>query len=388
MNRQARLKRREFLATATATVGIPQLIPSRTLAAEGKPGANDRITAGVIGPLAVACWAILSPFDIRAEYGDFHRAAIVLCAWYISFAAIYAIQHWLRPASGTEDEGLQPAPLSAAQFFLHRAADVCALPLFCMLLTLPLYGIMLVYFGDPYSSGSADTWYYSWSQGYWDAGGINSWWLRVFFIGLNVAAATLLPLSLIVVLQETVRYKPLRMILLIALPTALWFAVERAEYDYFRMCYKQTRGHDIWPYLLVLAVAVLLPFLLGFLKARGRIVLGVLLALGLVFIAALPFLTDDAPGGLIDVPAIGRVMGDLRYALAYFAGHLSLDKNVTLLLDRYQSTVLFTGSSADGESARRISIWVGAGIYPPLIAIVSFLLLWLGVALRRRHPTE
>ena len=81
------------------------------------------ITAGVIGPLAIACWAILSPFDIRAEYGDFRRAAIVLCAWYIAFAAIYAIQHWLRPTSHKEDEGLQPAPLSAAQFSLHRAAD-------------------------------------------------------------------------------------------------------------------------------------------------------------------------------------------------------------------------------------------------------------------------
>ena len=49
MNRQAKLKRRNFLATAAAAVGAPHLIPSGTLAAQGKPGANDRITVANIG---------------------------------------------------------------------------------------------------------------------------------------------------------------------------------------------------------------------------------------------------------------------------------------------------------------------------------------------------
>jgi len=84
------------------------------------------IVTGVLGPLAITCWAILTPFDLRAEYNDFRRAAILLCAWYVAFAAVYAIAHWLRPAAESEDEGLQPAPLSALQFFLHRSADICA----------------------------------------------------------------------------------------------------------------------------------------------------------------------------------------------------------------------------------------------------------------------
>jgi len=346
------------------------------------------IVAGVLGPLAISCWAILTPFDIRAEYNDFRRAAIVLCACYVTFAAVYAIQHWLRPASDNEDEELKLAPLSALQFFLHRSADLCALPLFCMLLTLPLYGVLLLYVGDPYSSGSADTWFFNWSHGYWEAAGTNPWSWRVFFISLDLLAATLLPLSLAVLLNETVGWRLLRVLLLIALPAGLWFAVERAQYDYFRMCYKQTRGHDPWPYAGVFLILLLLPFILGFFKARGRVLFGLLLAALLLFGAALPFLTNDAPGGLIDVPAIGRVMGDLRYALAYFAGHLSLDKNIGLLLDRYQSAVLTTDITAGNLIPQRVAIWVGAGLYPPLIAVMSFVMLGLGLALRKRHPTE
>ena len=49
MNRQAKLGRREFLATAAAAVSVPHLVPSGTLAAQGKPGANDRITVANIG---------------------------------------------------------------------------------------------------------------------------------------------------------------------------------------------------------------------------------------------------------------------------------------------------------------------------------------------------
>ena len=43
------MKRRTFLKTAAAGVGIPYLVPRNVLSAPGQPGANDRIAAGVIG---------------------------------------------------------------------------------------------------------------------------------------------------------------------------------------------------------------------------------------------------------------------------------------------------------------------------------------------------
>lgn len=346
------------------------------------------IVTGVLGPLIICCLAILRPFVLRAEYQYFRQAAILLCAWYLGFAVLYAIQHWLRPAGDNDEEDLQPAPLSALQFFLHRSADLCALPLLCMLLTLPLFVVLLIYYGNPYNSGSAQNPYYGWYLGYWDARGTNPWSWRVFFIGLNVMAATLLPLSFSVLLNETVNWRPLRVILLIALPVGLWFVVRRTEYDYFRMSYHQTRGVAAWPYAAVFAVLVLLPFLLGLLKARGRVLLAALLAVVVLAGAALPFVNNVGGTDVPWVPAIGRVLGDMRYALGYFAGHLSLDKNIGLLLDRYQSAVLTTDVTAGNLIPQRVAMWVGAGLYPPLIAVLGFVLLGLGVGLRKRHPTE
>ena len=45
MTRRYHLGRREFLTTTGAALGTPYLIPSGCLAGEGKPGANDRLTA-------------------------------------------------------------------------------------------------------------------------------------------------------------------------------------------------------------------------------------------------------------------------------------------------------------------------------------------------------
>ena len=49
MNSNKPIKRRDFLAGATAAFAMPYIIPSRVLAAAGRPGANDRITLGFIG---------------------------------------------------------------------------------------------------------------------------------------------------------------------------------------------------------------------------------------------------------------------------------------------------------------------------------------------------
>ena len=43
------MKRRRFLHTAVAAAAAPYIVPSHVFAAPGRPGANDRILAGVIG---------------------------------------------------------------------------------------------------------------------------------------------------------------------------------------------------------------------------------------------------------------------------------------------------------------------------------------------------
>lgn len=60
-----RLPRRKFLKTAAA-VAVPLVVPSAVLAAPGRPGANDRIAVGLIGPGYRARDLIKeSPADLR-----------------------------------------------------------------------------------------------------------------------------------------------------------------------------------------------------------------------------------------------------------------------------------------------------------------------------------
>ena len=49
MKRQTELKRRQFLATAGATIAAPYLVPSGVLATQDKPGANERLVVASIG---------------------------------------------------------------------------------------------------------------------------------------------------------------------------------------------------------------------------------------------------------------------------------------------------------------------------------------------------
>ncbi len=345
------------------------------------------IVAGVAGPLLIACWAILTPFDIRAEYDDFQRAAMLLCGWYVAFAIVHVVFQWLRPASADTDAELRQAPLSALQFFLHRAADVCAVPLLCALLTLPLYGVLLVYFGDAYTSGSQGTLYSLRPD--WDYASFpNPWGWRVLFVGLNVLAATLLPLSLAVLLREIAAWVSLRIPLLLALPVALWYSVERAEFELLRRPYRLTSGVDPWPFIAVLLLILAVPLALGWTRPRLRLATGLLLTLLLAGAAVLAVREGDAVyAGSLTGP-LRDMLGDARFALAYFFGHLRLDLNVELLLTRYQSAVLLKPLVGGGEATSRIAIWVGAGIYPPAIAVLSFLGFTLGMALRRRHPLE
>jgi len=49
MKRVYQLRRREFLGTAAAGLGVPCLIPSGVVASQGKPGANERLCVASIG---------------------------------------------------------------------------------------------------------------------------------------------------------------------------------------------------------------------------------------------------------------------------------------------------------------------------------------------------
>ena len=70
-----KVTRRSFLTMAGATMGLPMLIPSRVLAAQGSPGANDRLTIAFIGAGGMAGYH-MGDMKRFVESGDVNIAAV------------------------------------------------------------------------------------------------------------------------------------------------------------------------------------------------------------------------------------------------------------------------------------------------------------------------
>lgn len=69
------MKRRAFLTTAGAAVGLPYLVPGGVLAEPGKKGANEKLTFGHIGVGGMGGYH-LADMKGRADRGEVHIAAV------------------------------------------------------------------------------------------------------------------------------------------------------------------------------------------------------------------------------------------------------------------------------------------------------------------------
>jgi len=69
------MKRRDFLSTASAAVGLPYLVPSGVLAAPGKKGASEKLTFGHIGVGGMGNYH-LNDMKGRADRGEVAIAAV------------------------------------------------------------------------------------------------------------------------------------------------------------------------------------------------------------------------------------------------------------------------------------------------------------------------
>jgi len=75
MTRRIQPTRRDFLAAAGAAVAAPHLLPSGVLAAEGKAGANERLTVAHVGVGGMGGAHLKMSLDFRAS-GDVNIAAV------------------------------------------------------------------------------------------------------------------------------------------------------------------------------------------------------------------------------------------------------------------------------------------------------------------------
>lgn len=345
---------------------------------------------GFLGAALIASYLMFQPLQLDRGVVEARKAAMFLAAWLLAFSELYLLAAWLGPRAQAEERDLAHTPLPAGQFFLHRLLDLGAVPLANLLLCLPLYWIVLVYVGLPYGEGAGvrDWWRYM----YWEeqtAGDHNPWGVRVALVFVNLCCAVLLPLACAMLLDLALRWAPLRAIALPAVTLGSYFLIRQPQvrYDLFRFAYKQSRGFEAWPFILIFALMVLLPFVVARLSARGRVWLCAAFAAVVLLATVLVFAQGKLPGKHTTA-RLREALGDGRYALAYFYGHLSPAENIDLLFNNYPTNVLLSDQYAHNLIPRRVALWIGAGLYPPLLCVLALGGMWLGAATRPRRAGD
>src|SRR5438477_12122903 len=70
-----KVSRRKFLGTAAAAISVPYIVPSRALASQGQPGANDRVVTAVIGTGGQGSSHVFPDAAALCDVDDGHLAA-------------------------------------------------------------------------------------------------------------------------------------------------------------------------------------------------------------------------------------------------------------------------------------------------------------------------
>lgn len=343
------------------------------------------LVGGVLLQFCIALYYIfLSPFSLGREYADLVLCGQLLALLGVLLSIAWLCAGWLAPQR-PPDPARDSLPIPPAQRRLMDWLPLLAVPAALSVSAVLVWGCLQLYFGVPFGSGSEldGDWLISDGPEGWRTVP-NPWWPRVLAGGMCILAAGLLPASIGVMLREGLRHAVLRtVVLLLATAGFVWVMLGWGR-EFTSMCYRQTRGHGILPYALIGIILLLLPPLLGMLGRSARR----WLLLGIVFlamaIAALPFMEG--------LPLVGKLpqqlrplLGDGRFALAWYIGHLDFALDIGWLLERWTSNLLL-GSP---ERPLRIPMWVGAALLPFIYAAWIPAGYLLGMSLgRQRADTD
>jgi hypothetical protein len=375
----------------------------RTLARRGE---RLWLGLGLLGPLAICTWTILKPFNLLQAYHNLQQCAIWLAGWYTALPILYACSVWLRPQPAGEED-LRHLPLSARHFLLARAAELTLTPLRCAALTLPLWFIVLAYVRVPYTQQRVmEEWVW------WGDVVTVHWGVRLAWVTVALLGAILLPAATALLIHETVRPMFARLALLLG-PALLVYALTRFTPEQLRVPYSTVRAlyaPAFWGVALILLGGVLLA---GWLRPRTRLALAAMLAILAVAAFAAPRF-GGAVGRDIQRTA-GLTLRTVHLADLWTLQHLSAPRNVRLLFDRSTSAVLLKWRDLPPEPAYpqmdgydwdapelqayrkqmearhaayarlpRVPMWVGAGLWPLLVALAG----WGGLLLAAGRPRE
>jgi hypothetical protein len=331
------------------------------------------IVGGAGAGLLLVLGVLLLPFDLRAQRDWVFRSAQYITAFNFGWAVLYACMRWLAPVAASQPWQEELAlPLSRLQRYLHRLAAAAAVPVVVALANLTWFSVVLAYTGVPYNAG------YSYTQTLAVA---TLWWLRMVGVAANMVAAALLAVLLALALELLAGNRTWRVILALGVPTGAVLLARATFFDYFMLCYWQTRGHAPYVYAVLPAAMVVLPGVLAWFGRRWRRGVLAVLAVLLLALALLPFLQYQLPGEFTTA-TLRELLGDWRFGLAYFLGHLNLWQNIELLDGFFMANVLLDDHTAGNLIPQHLPLWWGAVLYPLALPLGGLAALGLGETLR------
>jgi hypothetical protein len=345
------------------------------------------LTIGAVLPIALALARLAIPLELRNVFDQLQLYTKVLALYYLGFSVVYLCSLWLNPKRHVEEQELAVLPLPASQELLQRILDHLLLPLLVFALSLPGYLAVLAFAGIPYGQAPENTSYLVSNN--WDTWA--EWhepfaW-RAFFAVLILLSSVLLPLALGILLDELIAAPLWRIPLLVGIPVGAFFLIRHVSDEYLRYSYKQYRGLSPAAFVIVFALLLITPFVLGYAGPRLRRWLGLGAALLMLFGAALPLLRYHLPGDHT-TSTLRNLLGDGRYALGYFTCHLSPVLNLDLIFNSYASNLMLNNHRPHDLIPHHVAIWVGAGLYPVMIPLLAIGLYFFGAALRLGRPPQ
>ncbi|MCB1216396.1 hypothetical protein KDL44_03335 [bacterium] len=341
------------------------------------------VTAVLLQSSVALYYIFISPFSLGREFTDLIACAQILGTLGALLSLLWLLSAWFGPPQ-RRDESQASLPIPPVQRQLMDWLPLLTVPLLLGLSALAVWGVLQLYFGLPFGSGAqlGEDWIVTdGPEGWLEVP--NPWLPRVLATALTILSAGLLPVAIALLLERCLRGNLLRASTLLLLCSGAVYVMLVWGREFLQSCYRQTRGHQPLPYIAIGLTLAVLPVVLGLLPRRGRSLLLTLLCCLLLATGLLPFLQQS-----LDQPGISaglrNLLGDGRFALAWYFGHLDFITGINWLMTSWKSNLLL----GTPEEPHRVPLWVGAALLPFTYAVWLPGGYLLGMALSRRREQD
>lgn len=339
--------------------------------------ARGWLLAGLAGPLVISVAALMYPFQMAFHLTFLKTMLFITAGWYYLFASCWVIGNWFSRTKHNLDTEMGHTPLPRVQFLVHRMLDIVLIPAVTTLLTIPLFGIVLYYIGQPLTD---------WHEA--DRGlDPGDWTLRSILLLVVLVNTTLLATTLGILVQESCRTAWARVASYLVVTGAIWFLSMDWLGYYLGVYGHNTPGIPPQVFLGPILSVLLLPFFVAYLTdSKRRIMLAVIGGLVVIAVAYMLLLPAWSPASIQAFTF--RYIPNHYFAAEYCVSSLNPIENLTVISEHYRQSIVIDDHIVGNLIPQRLASWVGACLIAPLASVVCIIGLLAGCALKPQTGSD